>query len=200
VAVAGPTIGLRWAPLRGAGPAGCRFRLKIPRTPSDEPPSSNPVAANARRRVDLPLRLPCPQAGPPADLKTGALKTCGRLARSPPGALNALARGVPPRSRSRPRAGRLVRSSTSRPESPRSPRPRPSGSRGMGRDESLRSAASRGMGWDAGPQRDASCGMGRDESLRSAAPRGMGRDEPSKLVRLSPNDPGRLVPTSSGHF
>jgi hypothetical protein len=95
----------------------------MPRTPSDEPPSSHPVAPNARGRVDPPVLLPCQQARLPADLEAGALRTCGRLVRSRPGALNPLARVAPPRSRSRPPAGRLGCSSTSPPDLPGPPRP-----------------------------------------------------------------------------
>jgi hypothetical protein len=131
-----------------ARPSGCRmpFQPQNTQNPLEQAAFLQSRCPNARGRADLPLRLPCQQAGPPGVLEASALRTCvhrAPLASRCPEPLGARC----PASFTEPPTGRsTVRSSTSFPESPRSPCPRHSPSPGMGRDTRIQSAAAARMG------------------------------------------------------
>jgi hypothetical protein len=209
-------IGPGWAPLRGTGPASRPFapqnalnalgraaflQSRCPERPRSSRParppfmSANRAACRPQNRRPEDLRTPRPLASQRPE-PLGARRPAS-FTEPPTGRSTRTLLDVSPGVASVPTPSPLALPGMGRDESLRSAAPRGMGrdealrsaaSPRMGRDESLRSAASPRMGRDESLRSAASPRMGRDESLRSAAPRGMGRDAPSKLVR-SPRTP-----------
>jgi hypothetical protein len=138
-------------------------------------------------------------AGVPADLEAGALRTCGRLARSRPGALNPwrklsrLVHGAAHRQVNLDAPRRLPRSRLEHRAPPFGVARKKSG-------QAARSAALPRMAQDRlpGPRR---CPEWlRTGCPRSAAPPGMGQDRLSKLARSPRTTPDTLSQPRRGIF
>jgi hypothetical protein len=226
VAVAGLATGSNPGFLREAGPAGCRFPLQMPRTPSDTRTSPIPGAPKAAVTRTLPSAFPATKPVPgtaskaspsqpgctwPARLRSprtpwstvlrllhGA--AAGRVPCSLLGASPGIARTPCPRpAESTRKVGTRGPGPRSRPESVRT--------RGPGPRSRPESVGTRGPGPRSRPESVRTRGPGPRSRPESVGTRGPVRGVDPKMSghgdRASPGAPiapEHRVPTSSGHF